>query len=120
MSEEDPKDTKPKADPKPTVIPGFEILPIADGTWTVHARNEDSPWYITSFESPWDAQQWVLSYLTTNIKNANKAHLRHIQQREEREADRKAELVKLMLATEAASREWEVKKRGGKKKEQVH
>lgn len=98
-------DDKPKPEePKPDVIPGFVISRASDGTYTMNARGE-SPWYITSFEDAYQAQQWVLEYLTTNIANSNRIHVEAQERHHERELESREELAKAMLASEAAVRE---------------
>jgi hypothetical protein len=57
-------DTETPQTPKPS---GFGIKVIED-SWAVVAIGE-YPWFVGGFESASDAQDWLLSYLTTNLDN---------------------------------------------------
>jgi hypothetical protein len=99
-----PVPPEPPAPPDP-VIPGFEIVQVEDGRWTIQAKGE-SPWYLTGFEEARHAHQWVLDYLTTNIENSNRINMEaHERRREYEEATKHALAEAMMWSEDAKSKE---------------
>jgi hypothetical protein len=104
MSEEPNVPPSPPVPPAQPITPGFDVVQVENGTWTMFARGE-SPWFVTGFESPQNAHGWVVDYLTTNIENSNRIHVETLEHKAEMELQYKHALTESLMYSEAASKE---------------
>jgi hypothetical protein len=104
MSDEETPAPPAAPEPPVPVVPGFEIVLAENELWTINAKGE-SPWYVTGFETPSNAHEWLLDYLTINF--ANSIRLQAKMQERQRRADeaQKQALAESMFWSESASRD---------------
>jgi len=94
----------PPASPAHPITPGFDVVQVDDGTWTIFARGE-SPWFVSGFENPQNAHGWVVDYLTTNIENSNRIHAEAMESKYNLELQYKHALTESLMYSEAATKE---------------